>query len=216
LSRLGHFRQRRQNLLFREKDVFQRFMEPGRRGRSAGIRCHPGTLRKEGMVAIGKLRIVSELLYPVAQLRCVNAKILRCLPRWPCSIRISQSKAASKNRSDEASGAGELRGQRKLGQAVSDARWMQSVQAIFCRRRHQPRRPPLAKIRPGSPAPAIEPGTGAAHGFVKIAAPTSPCGEVSGIGSSEVGRRGNSAVWRIFVHCLGKILREPRKDLFSG
>jgi hypothetical protein len=32
------------------------------------------------------------------------------------------------------------------------------AQAIFCRRRHQPRRPPLAKIRPGSPAPAIGPG----------------------------------------------------------
>jgi hypothetical protein len=27
------------------------------------------------------------------------------------------------------------------------------------RRRHQPRRPPLAKIRPGSPAPTIGPGT---------------------------------------------------------
>jgi hypothetical protein len=34
------------------------------------------------------------------------------------------------------------------------------AQAIFCRRRHQPRRPPLAKIRPGRPAPAIGPGTG--------------------------------------------------------
>src|SRR5205823_4031540 len=33
------------------------------------------------------------------------------------------------------------------------------AQAIFCRRRHQPRRPPLAKIRPGSPAPAMGPGT---------------------------------------------------------
>src|SRR5947207_5921378 len=32
------------------------------------------------------------------------------------------------------------------------------VQAIF-RRRHQPRRPPPAKIKPGSPAPAIGPGT---------------------------------------------------------
>jgi hypothetical protein len=32
-------------------------------------------------------------------------------------------------------------------------------QAIFCRRRHQPRRPPLAKIRPGRPAPAVGPGT---------------------------------------------------------
>jgi hypothetical protein len=34
------------------------------------------------------------------------------------------------------------------------------VQAIFFRRRHQARRPPLAKIRPGRPAPAIGPGTG--------------------------------------------------------
>jgi hypothetical protein len=33
------------------------------------------------------------------------------------------------------------------------------VQAIFCRRRHQPRRPPPAKIRPGSPAPTMGPGT---------------------------------------------------------
>ena len=32
--------------------------------------------------------------------------------------------------------------------------------AIFCRRRHQPRRPPLARINPGSPAPAMGPGTG--------------------------------------------------------
>src|SRR5262252_2905860 len=32
-------------------------------------------------------------------------------------------------------------------------------QAIFCRRRHQPRMPPLAKIRPGTPAPTIGPGT---------------------------------------------------------
>jgi hypothetical protein len=29
------------------------------------------------------------------------------------------------------------------------------AQAPFCRRRHQPRRPPLAKIKPGRPAPAI-------------------------------------------------------------
>src|ERR1700730_8631849 len=32
-------------------------------------------------------------------------------------------------------------------------------QAIFRRRRHQPRRPPPANSRPGSPAPAIGPGT---------------------------------------------------------
>jgi hypothetical protein len=34
-----------------------------------------------------------------------------------------------------------------------------NVQAIFFRRRHQPRRPPPAKIRPGRPAPAMGPGT---------------------------------------------------------
>jgi len=33
------------------------------------------------------------------------------------------------------------------------------AQAIFFRRRHQPRRPPLAKIRPGTPAPAMGAGT---------------------------------------------------------
>src|SRR5262249_6590890 len=32
--------------------------------------------------------------------------------------------------------------------------------AVFFRRRHQPRRPPPAKRRPGRPAPAIGPGTG--------------------------------------------------------
>jgi len=30
---------------------------------------------------------------------------------------------------------------------------------LFFRRRHQARRPPLAKIRPGSPAPTTGPGT---------------------------------------------------------
>jgi hypothetical protein len=33
-------------------------------------------------------------------------------------------------------------------------------QAIFCRRRHQPSRLPLTKIRPGSPAPTAGAGTG--------------------------------------------------------
>jgi hypothetical protein len=33
------------------------------------------------------------------------------------------------------------------------------AQAVFFRRRHQPRRPPLAKIRPGRPAPAMGAGT---------------------------------------------------------
>src|ERR1700730_9411845 len=31
---------------------------------------------------------------------------------------------------------------------------------MFCRRRHQPRRPPPAKTRPGNPAPTTGPGTG--------------------------------------------------------
>ena len=35
------------------------------------------------------------------------------------------------------------------------------------RRRHQPRRPALAKIRPGSPAPAMGPGTADARVIVK-------------------------------------------------
>jgi hypothetical protein len=33
------------------------------------------------------------------------------------------------------------------------------AQASFCRRRHHPRRPPPANIRPGNPAPAMGPGT---------------------------------------------------------
>src|SRR5215471_1863476 len=51
------------------------------------------------------------------------------------------------------------------------------VQATFHRRRHQPRRPPPAKIRPGSPAPAMGPGTGTDGGSVgvsNIAPPASP------------------------------------------
>ena len=40
------------------------------------------------------------------------------------------------------------------------------VQAVFCRRRHQPRRPPPAKIRPGRPAPAIGAGTLAIPGSI--------------------------------------------------
>src|SRR5215469_15631950 len=40
-----------------------------------------------------------------------------------------------------------------------DNHWLHATQLLFCRRRHQPRRPPLAKIRPGSPAPAMGTGT---------------------------------------------------------
>ena len=45
------------------------------------------------------------------------------------------------------------------------------AQALFCRRRHQPRRPPLAKIRPGRPAPAMGPGTADAGVIVKTPSP---------------------------------------------
>src|SRR6478736_5002 len=38
----------------------------------------------------------------------------------------------------------------------------QATASAFRRRRHQPRRPPPAKIRPGRPAPATGPGTAAA------------------------------------------------------
>ena len=49
-------------------------------------------------------------------------------------------------------------------------------QAAFCRRRHQPRRPPLAKIRPGSPAPTMGPGTAAGAKLVSCipSAPAPP------------------------------------------
>jgi hypothetical protein len=35
------------------------------------------------------------------------------------------------------------------------------AQAVRCRRRHQPSRPPLDRSRPGRPAPTMGPGTGA-------------------------------------------------------
>jgi hypothetical protein len=47
-----------------------------------------------------------------------------------------------------------------------------NVQAIFFRRLHQPSRPPLAKISPGRPAPAMGPGTpntAMQSGFAKLA-----------------------------------------------
>ena len=42
------------------------------------------------------------------------------------------------------------------------------VQALFRRRRHQPRRPPPAKIRPGRPAPATGPGTADGSDMVTV------------------------------------------------
>jgi hypothetical protein len=50
-------------------------------------------------------------------------------------------------------------------------------QAIFCRRRHQPRRAPLAKIRPGKPAPAMGAGT-AAGGTVTDGCPVGRFGHL--------------------------------------
>jgi hypothetical protein len=50
-----------------------------------------------------------------------------------------------------------LFGNRWLSQTRRSAR---DVQAIFCRRRHQARRPPLAKIRPGRPVPTMGPRDG--------------------------------------------------------
>jgi hypothetical protein len=52
------------------------------------------------------------------------------------------------------------------------------AQAVRCRRRHQLRRPPPAKMSPGNPAPTIGPGTcaGLPTGVVRMKAPTSPCG----------------------------------------
>jgi len=46
-----------------------------------------------------------------------------------------------------------------------------AFQAIFRRRRHQPRRPPPAKIRPGRPAPAMGPGTAAVDRVATIVGP---------------------------------------------
>jgi hypothetical protein len=62
---------------------------------------------------------------------------------------------------------GELFGNRSVPQRR--VRMRGNVQAIFCRRRHPQRKPPLAKIRPGSPAPAIEPGTAAGPRSVSVA-----------------------------------------------
>jgi hypothetical protein len=57
-----------------------------------------------------------------------------------------------------------------IGIFISATRQTYSIAgyALFFRRRHQPRRPALAKIRPGSPAPATGPGT--ALGPVEIVA----------------------------------------------
>jgi len=52
------------------------------------------------------------------------------------------------------------------------------TQAIFFRRRHQPRRPPLAKIKPGRPVPTMGAGTAAgatnAMSAAVLVLPTTP------------------------------------------
>src|SRR6516164_1019037 len=50
------------------------------------------------------------------------------------------------------------------------------AQAIFRRRRHQPRRPPLAKIRPGRPAPTMGPGTTAKSSKADLSTFSPPVG----------------------------------------
>ena len=105
------------------------------------------------------------------------ATIARIDGRWP-SLLPSCSKTGGEI---ERLGAGAYRGSRgRLRHSISavgpkipytkkrplgpvllpaDKRHHLDAQALFRRRRHQPRRPPLAKIRPGRPAPAMGPGT---------------------------------------------------------
>jgi hypothetical protein len=66
----------------------------------------------------------------------------------------------------------DARGPARLAEPVTSASCF--PQAVRCRRRHQPRRPPLAKIRPGRPAPARGAGTGvgSARTSVKSSLPT--------------------------------------------
>src|SRR5262245_18163931 len=53
---------------------------------------------------------------------------------------------------------------------VGPLQWGRITHAAFRRRRRQPRRPPLAKIRPGRPAPAMGPGIGAGGSAVMMRA----------------------------------------------
>jgi hypothetical protein len=68
------------------------------------------------------------------------------------------------------------------------------AQAVFFRRRHQPRRLPLAKIRPGRPAPAMGPGTAEYEGALPVEMAVemlSACGGTPGIVTA--GNEANSA-----------------------
>jgi hypothetical protein len=68
-----------------------------------------------------------------------------------CDLRVYEYTASRTHKS-------RLFGNRWLPQTTR-ADCAPDIQAIFRRRRHQPRRPTLAKIRPGSPAPVMGPGT---------------------------------------------------------
>src|SRR5215469_17078029 len=72
------------------------------------------------------------------------------------------------------------------------------VQAIFRRRRHQPRRPPPAKIRPGRPAPAMGPGTGAV--MLKVA--WNVAGALKNSGTDNV----STSPTRVSLTAPGKVL----------
>jgi hypothetical protein len=71
--------------------------------------------------------------------------------------RASDERHDERHRRDARRGDGEVSG--GVGEGLSLRREPGSFHAAFCRRRHHPRKPPLAKIRPGRPAPAMGPGT---------------------------------------------------------
>jgi len=64
--------------------------------------------------------------------------------------------------------------------ASARGRGPHNVHAVLCRRRHQPRRPAPATIRPGRPAPAMGPGTAASESAAPtFAAPPTPFEKMS-------------------------------------
>ena len=75
---------------------------------------------------------------------------------WPCGYARRGEDQVSSGKGES---AGRARTERRLGFADSRSVPAAAAQAIFCRRRHQPSRPPLARIRPGTPAPTMGPGT---------------------------------------------------------
>jgi hypothetical protein len=87
--------------------------------------------------------------------------------QWPAALSTAQASPPSPEGQPAAlSGASGIKKRvqmnpRHLREHAEELRGRQHLcyAAALCRRRHQPRRPALAKIRPGSPAPAIGPGT---------------------------------------------------------